>query len=268
MAGLLFHRGSKIGSVSYIKSDFKLGPNHVVELIFYACVPTLRSVSKRSSSRALGVAIMNRLRTWLSRKLKSGFWFPCVVCALKYLYEKFSLGYRFKVWLSVDSESLRGASELYQACWLFVALVWICFIWFPSEMLSGAWVKYMGVIIVGYRVSEIVLFALHWVFVSEMERLHGIRRSLAGFILNMIEIALYISIVVILMGCEVQAESQWEVFYNHLSATFGLSLPLTAKLTSCRVVAHAQLVISAVLLSIVIASLVSGILRKEKHESA
>lgn len=211
---------------------------------------------------------MSRLRTWLSRKLKRSFWFPCIVCALKYLYEKLSLGYRFKIWLNVDSESPRGASELYQACWLFVALVWIYFIWFPSEMLSSVLVKYMGVIIAGYRVSEIVLFALYWVFVSEMEKLHSIRRSLAGFILNMVEIALYMSIVVMLIDCEIQAKSQWKVLYNHLSATFGLSLPLTAELTSCRVVAHTQLVVSAVLLSIVIASLVSGILRKEKHESA
>lgn len=41
VAGLFLYRGSKMGSVSYTKPDFKSGPNHAVELILYACAPTL-----------------------------------------------------------------------------------------------------------------------------------------------------------------------------------------------------------------------------------
>jgi hypothetical protein len=212
--------------------------------------------------------MMNRMRAWLSLKLQKGFWFPCVTKALSFLYEKYSLGYRFKVWLKNDSENPSGASELYQACWLLIALLWISFIWWPNELLSEAWARYIGVAVAGYRVSEIMLFALHWIFVSETEKLHSIRRSLAGFILNIVEIALYTSLVVIFTNCEVQAESQWHIVYSHLSAAFGLSLPPTAQPVGCRMVAHAQLAVSSVLFSIAVASLVGGVLRGEKHGSA
>lgn len=211
---------------------------------------------------------MSRLRDWLSRKLQKGFWFPYATKALKFLYEKLSLGYRFKVWLRSGSENPRGASELYQVFWILVVLVWISLIWRQNEVLSDAWALRIGIAIAVYRLADIMLFALHWIFVAETEKLHSIRRSLAGFILNIVEISLCTSVVVILTNCQIQTESQWDIVYNHLSAAFGLSIPATGQAACCRVVAHAQLIVSAVLLAIAVASLVGGVLRGEKHKSA
>lgn len=204
------------------------------------------------------------MRAWLSKKLKNGFWVPVFITLIRHLYERGSIGYRFKQWLKTDGKSPRGASELYQVCWLVTAVLWLSLIKLPVSLLSETWARNLGVLIAAYRILEIVLFALHWVFVTEDERLHGVRRSLAGFLLNIVEISLYTSIALLLMQCETAVESQWAMVYSNIKATFGLSLPQTANNPICHVSAHSQLVAASILLPLVVASLVGGLLRNTK----
>ena len=145
-------------------------------------------------------------------------------------------------------------------------MVWLLLIEQPNAMLSLAWVRYVGVAIIAYRILEIFLFVLNWVFAQEGDLLHGVRRSLAGFILNIFEVALCTSIVLILTDCVVVPDSQWGVVYKNLTASFGLSLVPTVDSTCCRVIAHFQLTTAGILLTAAVASLVGGILRKEKNQ--
>jgi len=204
------------------------------------------------------------MRTWLSEKLKDGFWVPIFIAIIRHLYERGSIGYRFKQWLRTDGKSPCGASELYQVCWFVTAVLWLSLIKHPVSLLSETWIRNLGALIAAYRVLEIVLFALHWVFVAEDEKLHGVRRSLAGFLLNIVEVSLYASIALLLTQCASAVKSQWAIVYNSIKATFGLSLPQTVDNLVCHVSAHIQLVAASILLSLVVASLVGGLLRNTK----
>lgn len=208
--------------------------------------------------------MIERLRLWLSGKLDDGFWFPTFKKTLTYLYEKFSLGYRFKRWLKTKDKSPAGASELYQLCWLVTALLWVALIEVSAPPLSTVYARRLGVVIATYPIVEVTLFTLHWVFVEEEETLHSVRRSLAGFTLNLIEIALYASVVRILAACVPRLDSPWHVVHENLKVTFTLSYPSTTEVACCHVVSHGQLAVAAMLISVVVASLVNGVLRKEK----
>lgn len=208
--------------------------------------------------------MIERFRLWLSDKLDDGFWFPTFRKTLTYLYEKFSLGYRFKRWLKTKEKSPAGASELYQLCWLVTALLWVALIEVSVPLPSTVYARGLGVVIATYPIVEIMLFTLYWVFVEKEETLHSVRRSLVAFILNLIEIALYASVVRILTVCTPRLDSPWRVVHENLKATFSLSYPSTTEVAWCHVVSHGQLAVAAMLISVVVASLVNGVLREEK----
>lgn len=207
--------------------------------------------------------MLKQFRDYLRAKLQEGLWFPRLTVILEFALRRLSICQRFKDWLTNPNEkSPRGASELYQLCGLTLAFVWLAFIKLPVEPLSVAWVRYIGAAFAIYRVLEFLIFGLHWVFVAR-GKLHAVRRSLAGFVLNLVEVALYTSITLILIDCAPPTGSQWAVMYQNLAATFGLGLAPTAAACCCRVMTHLELITAGTLVSITIASLVGGVLREE-----
>lgn len=92
--------------------------------------------------------------------------------------------------------------------------------------------------------------------------MHAIRRSLVMFIVNIFELSLYSTVVLILINCSEKIYSQWLILYENLSANFSLSLSPSINSTCCSITTHFQLITAAALISITIASLVRG-LREE-----
>jgi hypothetical protein len=168
------------------------------------------------------------------------------------------------LWLKEPSEEKtpRGASELYQLIGLLIGTTWLLVITIPIQPLSFWLVRLIAALLAAYRVLEIFLFSLHWTFVAKA-KLHGVRRSLASFILNLLEVALYSSIIIILAACAPPSASTWTVVYDNLRAVFSLGLPATEAFTVCRIIGHFELVIAGTLLLITVASLVGGVLRGE-----
>ena len=211
--------------------------------------------------------MLTKIRNWLRTKLSAGFWFPLLQAAIGFLYTRFSVGYRFKRWLADSGDPPRGASELYQAVLLAVAITWLALIdTAPHPLLRDAGFRICGAAVVLYVVTELFLFSLHWTFV-DTGKLHAVRRSLAGFLLNLVEIAFYFSIAFSLLACPGPSTTQWGLLYDNVRAVFTLQLPIDAPAPRCRTLAHYEVIVAATLLVIVIASLVGEVVRKEKDHS-
>ncbi len=206
---------------------------------------------------------MNKLKSWLQKKLEKGFWFPCFQRALTFLHDRVSMGVCLGRWFENGGNPIAGVSELYQFVIFLIGIVWISLINHPPlSILASRPVQVIGIILALYPVTELLIFSLHWTFVAS-EPLVAIRRSLAAFLLNLFEIAIYFSIVFILAQCEQPEKLGWTAVYDSVKSIFNTELIVVADTRCCNLLAHYELVIAVILLAIVIASLVGGVLRKE-----
>lgn len=207
------------------------------------------------------------LRATLRRWLREGFWFPVFQGALDGLAANVSLGNHWKSWLRDpdDAKPPRGAAEVYQFVWLVGALCWTAGLSISAPLLASGPARAIGGIVALYRVLEIALFALHWVFVSTSP-LHGTRRSLAQFVANLFEVAALSSIALTLWNCQVGTGSAWGSLYSHLASVFTLGVVPVSDSRPCQFVAHAELVTAALLLSVAVASVIGGLVRGEQTD--
>ena len=203
---------------------------------------------------------LDSLRKWLTSQLKTGFWFPVLTRILDRTY-KILPGTKFSVWL----EHADGAPELCGLLTLVVGLLWLAVIQMGAHpALSSPLVQHLSSVVPMVRVTEILLFSLHWVF-SANAPLRSVRRSLAAFFLNLVEIAVMFSILRLLGRCT--EESPARVLWQSLSANFQLeAVAHPAGPSWCGFLAHFQTVLAGLVLTIAIASLVGGVLREEKKE--
>lgn len=160
-------------------------------------------------------------------------------------------------------------AELYQLLCLLLAGITIVFL--PSVFASSNKIVFSVAFILAffalYRLSEILFFTLHWVFIAKA-KLKSYRRSLAAFIMNLVEVAALYTILRMFAApyTDVYA-SQWVLLYQNLVSVFTVSLAenignsITAVL-----LAHAQVVQAWILLLIVLAVVVGGITRGELDE--
>lgn len=205
------------------------------------------------------------VRRWLAKVLHRGLWFPGFTRLVQLMSDKLSLGVRFKRWLAQGQANPPGASELYQVIWLFVLAVWLALVDVRVEWASTAAVRYFGVAVVGYRVFEIAIFCLSWVFASAGETLHSARRSIAMLFVNLIEIALATSVAVLMIGCA--SQSPLSTLYAHLSAAFSMGPPAHNAGIACSIASHGQLVASYLIVFVLLGSLIGAIIRKDKRSN-
>jgi hypothetical protein len=201
------------------------------------------------------------LRDQLRRRLSSGFWYPPFVRFVDSAYKRLSLGYGWNRWLAIGDSSPDGASESYQAAWLILAAIWVTFI-YSVATLSGRLFVWLGIGLALYRISEIFLFAVHWVFAAKKD-LSATRRSLAGFLVNLLELSVLFTVLSILGRCS-DTVSRWTIWNEHLRSIWTLELIPTSGSQSCRVFAQYEVVVAGALLLIVVASLVGGVIRPER----
>ena len=202
---------------------------------------------------------MQRLRHTLRKRLRDGFWFPALQRAVGWLGDYASIGNRFIRW--VDDDGTRkgpaGAAELYVAFTLIVGVGWLALITHSVPVLAAGPVRFIGAAFAIYRVVEIGLFSLDWVFVAQ-GRLQSERRSLACFLVNLFEVAVFSSIAAILGGC-LGPLPTLSVLYNSLVAIFGLGLVEVGPGCACLVIAHTELLVAATVISVVLANLIGSV---------
>jgi hypothetical protein len=209
--------------------------------------------------------MLKQLRTWLQKRLVVGFWFPCFQTAIDLAYNYLSLAQCFNRWLTDGRKVSRGASEFYQFVLVIIGIFWVTFIDSPVHpVFTNRFFRFVGCVIALYLVTELFLFSLHWTFVAT-GKLHSVRRSLAGFLVNLFELALYFSIIFNLAGCQKNYTKGWNAVYENLNSVFNLELVAVREIAVCRIAAHYETVIAATLLVIVIASLVGAVVRPDER---
>lgn len=194
---------------------------------------------------------------WLNDKLSGGFYFPFMVKAVL-LLKKVSLNYWAKKHvrekIAKSKKPPLWVSELYQCLFLVLGFfAFICSEWINFKLTSGL------IIVFFYRIFDISTFCLVWIFATEKEEsLHNYRRSIAGFLLNIVEVAIYSSIIAIWSG-GLKDAAKLNIFYDHMVGMLTLSPPDTEYILLSLV----ELFVSAFLILVVLGALVGALARKE-----
>jgi hypothetical protein len=132
-----------------------------------------------------------------------GLWFPAFQWVLENAHSRLSVYAYVNRWVKGDRVGAPPAvSDGLQLLWVALGALWLTLIRTPTADTSFAeWMRYVGVSIALYHLTiNILVFALHWTFVAN-GTLENFRRSLAGFFVNLFEVALFSTIVLILLGC-------------------------------------------------------------------
>jgi hypothetical protein len=195
---------------------------------------------------------------WLNDKLSKGFYFPCMIKAIS-LLEKASLNYWAKKHvrekIAQREKTPPWVSESFQC--LFLVFGFFAFIF--SEWIYIEYLSYPIIVIFSYRIFEIFVFILVWIFATEKEvPLHSYRRSIASFLLNIVEVAIYFSIIAIWSG-GLKNSTKLNIFYKHMVGILTLSLPDT----ECTILSLGELFVSAFIILVVLGALVGALVRKE-----
>lgn len=224
----------------------------------------------------------------ICRKLPGTFYFGPLSCLLSFLQRYvFCLNYRAKKYVRTRCNAAKTpqwVSESIQIVWLLVGVaVLSCvnngiterdllidkILGFPGVVNDGI-VKGFLVALVTYRLLEIVVFVLNWILVSEgNEKLHSYRRALVGFFLNLIELAIYTTIIARFFSCWYMPASGLEAVIaslsNLVSIGGGGGLP---KGCLCFGFSLVKAFGAWTIVAVTIASLVGGILREEVKDQS
>lgn len=209
-------------------------------------------------TRILEVSILK----WFNDKLSEGFYFPSMVKALKVL-EKISVNYwvkkHVKEKIARSGKPPRWVSELYQSSFLVLGLLSFIF----SEWVKFKLSTFIIIVFFSYRIVDISIFCLVWIFsTKKKEPLHNHRRSIAGFLLNIVEVAIYFSIITIWSGNLKDAAKldKFDTFYKHMVGILTLSPLDTGRI---KYIDLAELLISVLIILVVVGSLIGKLVREE-----
>ena len=207
----------------------------------------------------------NPLRSWLRGKLLDGFWYPLFRSGVAKTYATISLGYRFKESFSLYGHVPAGAAELYQLILLVIGLAWLGFVMNPlSQVLSLPITQSMGAALALYPPTELLLFSLDWVF-SAPRALRSYRRSLATFLLALVEVATYFTIAYTLAGCHLPFANAVANMTGSLFSLMRLQVFEAGGNSICSIMSHYQFVVGVWIIGIVVASLVGAVVRGERE---
>jgi hypothetical protein len=159
--------------------------------------------------------------------------------------------------------SPRWVSELYQLVSVAsaVALLFLA----PN---NPRWALFPIAVYCIWRLLEIFVFALHWVFVAR-DPVESFRRSLFAFLVNVLEVALFTSILMVIAQCTDRGVTRGQLLYSNLKSIFSFSVPPDFGTGAvCWLLPRAEVTIGWVLLLIALAVVISGITRGEHDRGA
>ena len=195
-----------------------------------------------------------------------GFWFPRFTWTICFLHNLLSP----RQWRWVEkllnkfAKDEPSKSEIYQSIWVVIGAIWLLLIKYP--MLTGNFWMYLGAGFALYRPLDIFLFTLDWLFVKE-NPVKSFRRSLSTFLLNMVEIGIYFSIVYILFNSSISNQTVWITVMANIKAVFVLEkLSGLSDNTILNNLGSIQLVLSWFLYVVILANVVGSLNRTEDSD--
>jgi hypothetical protein len=206
-----------------------------------------------------------RIHDCLQKKWRDGFWFPwfkkVILCWDKYL----SVSSKINKSLSEADEAPLGAMEFYQIVIAIVAVGWLSQINKPLfPLLTEGWLRFIVAWVVLYFITDFFVFLLHWAFVAERD-LESARRSLATFLFDTVRIPLLFAIIFTLEDCWTSSSPLLDPVNYIRKTALQLEIAPVKNFSGCQALANYQFIISAALLTIIIASLVGTIARPSKR---
>lgn len=204
-----------------------------------------------------------RFRTWFQKTHANGFWFPPFQKIITWAYTKISIGNRFEHWIAQKQNFHAGSKELYQLAILIIGVAWLLVIDYPIHpIFSNQPSRLIGIGLSIWLITELFFFSLHWIFVAT-GRLISIQRSLASFLLNLIEIAIYFSIIFLLTPCQTNYSYGATNVYENFKSIIKLNVPTVSQSAVCSIFAHYEWIVGTTLLGIIITGLTGAIVRDE-----
>jgi hypothetical protein len=207
--------------------------------------------------------MMSLIVKWLHQKLALGIYrgpFRRLVERCERLTLNRLLKRRVQTILGLpDTDTPEWVSEIYQLLSLGIAIALLILARFAAPK-----IVFIVALIALYRPLEIFLFILNWVFVHSGP-LHSYKRSLAGFMLNLVEVVIFYAAVYIGFGCMVPDQTTiCTALYSsvRISVTIGpVAMGEPPACTLCTTLIVTQVVVSYLLIVVSIANVV-GSLRK------
>jgi hypothetical protein len=213
--------------------------------------------------------LLQSVRDFLRSSLRDGFWFHRFVHLINIIHSRFSIVNRFDYWLSLGGRDyVRGGTELIQCVIVVLGVVWLGVVQLPLHpFLFSPLARLLGFVASLYVIAELFVFMLHWVFAANAP-LHSKRRSLALFIANIPQLAVFFAIMFVLAGCRSDAIAWYDLLVEHLGALVKLDAIPFQRWSHCWWFAHFELLMGTMVLTIVIASLVGAIVRDERQPAS
>ena len=206
---------------------------------------------------------MKKISTWLVEK--NGFWYTIFIWLIDKFHRSLSLGHHFNEFQNNRNAEGRWVSEFYQFIWVSSAVVWLFFI--EQPILTGNYWRYLGIIIALYRPLELSIYILDWLFVKERKEVKSYTRSLAGFLLKMIEIGLFFAIAYIIFNSTDPNLSIFSIVKSNVIAVFKLKqMAGLADTYLISTLSDIQIVISWFLYVVILANVVGGIKQGEEAD--
>jgi len=194
-------------------------------------------------------------------KQKKGFLLPVVKWLLTFIYKKIS----FCDWLNRRFNNHPSVPEAYCLGSTIVGSLWLALI--EQPVLTGAWWTFIGTVAALYLIGELLVFALKWLL-GDRGPVESYRRSLLCFILNLFEVAILFTVVFWLMDAYMPTVSRLDALLQSLTCVFSPAMVdgLRGGVPGARILAFVQLFVAWVLVVVILASVVGGIQRGEKHD--
>ena len=216
------------------------------------------------ASAPLGVAETSmRLLNWLTNKQPDrGYLLGGLAVLLRWLETTCSLNSRLNAAIrsrvpQSHGKAPRWASELYVVLAIAIAMIAYSL---SIPINEFQWLVILTVVWPVYRIAEVLVFLVGWVFVHE-KKLHSIQRSLLKFILNMIELTLLFGTLEISIGGGIAQMTKLNHFFDGIVSIATIASP-TSGASIQGVLEVVRMFASLMIVVVVVGSLAGGILRR------
>lgn len=206
---------------------------------------------------------MNILKWLTDNQPDRGYLLGTVVTVQSWLEKTFSLNDMLNTWIRAQIPQQHGktqewASEFYLLFALTLALIAFCF---ATPLTEWTWLVVLAVIWPVYRICEIFVFLVGWVFVHEGP-LHSIQRSLLSFFLNLFELSFLFGALEISVGAGLPQTGKSTYYFQGLVDIISIASP-TIQISVQGVLEATRFFISLLLVLIVVGSLAGSMVRRE-----
>lgn len=199
---------------------------------------------------------------WLTKNQPdSGYLLGGLSVAQRWLETKWSLSYLFNKEIKARIKQEHGkapkwASELYVVSAIAIAVS----AYYLATPIAG--LQWLGLLIVvwpSYRISDMLVFFVGWIFVHE-DKIASFRRSLLTFFLNMIELSLLFGTLEISIGNGLPQAGKLNHFFLYLVSIATITSP-TVVTSNQGIIEIVRFIVSLLLVLIMVSTLVGGLLR-------